>query len=130
MRWWDKECEKVIKNRKRKLKIWKSTRTLKDKIEYNKARAEARKIINRKKRKDFYEFCNSINKYMSMKYIWNVMRSYKNARKLINWNTWHREEEIVKTVEGLTPLWVTKEFKRTKHEAKCQNIDENFTKLI
>lgn len=33
------------------------------------------------------------------------MRSYKNARKLINWNTWQmkdREEEIVKTV-GLTP---------------------------
>lgn len=67
-----------------------------------------------------------------MKYVWNVMRSFKNARKLINWNSWQikdREEKIVKTIEELSPPWVAEEYKRTEHQDKGQKIDEEFSKI-
>lgn len=90
-----------------------------------------------RKRKDMKNNKNprrkdSVSKHMSMKYVWNVMRSFKNARKLINWNSWQikdREEKIVKTIEELSSPWVAEEYKRTEYQDRGQKIDEEFSKI-
>lgn len=48
--WWDSECDNVIKERKMKLKEFKRTKEIQDYINFKKARAYARKIINGKKK--------------------------------------------------------------------------------
>lgn len=47
--WWDEECERVLKTRQKKFKEWKKMRNVKSFIEYNKAKAIARKTIKQKK---------------------------------------------------------------------------------
>jgi len=44
-----------------------------DFIEYKKARAIATRTINSKRKKNFIEFINSINKYTSLSYVWKKM---------------------------------------------------------
>lgn len=51
---------------------------MKDYVEFNKAKAIARKNINKKKKQNFISFIESINKF-SMKYIWNKIKILKHA---------------------------------------------------
>lgn len=43
VRWWDLECEEIIKRRKEKLNTWKKTQSLSDFIEYKRNIAEGKK---------------------------------------------------------------------------------------
>lgn len=61
VKWWDKDCKKVIKQRKQALKKFKEQEDQHSFIEYKKAKANARKVISKKKRENFDEFCTSIN---------------------------------------------------------------------
>ncbi|EZA53899.1 hypothetical protein X777_06602 [Ooceraea biroi] len=54
----------------------------------------------------FVNFCNSINRYTNISYMWNNMRIFKNVQRKINWNTWHNkdsESEIRRTIDELFP---------------------------
>lgn len=75
----------MINNRKKCVIRLKKNKGTHSYIEYNKARATARKIINKKKRDNFFSFCSSINKFSDIKYVWNKMRIFKNSRKTIEW---------------------------------------------
>lgn len=75
-------------------------------IEYKKTIAIATKIINTKKRAQFQNFCESINRFTGISYIWKVMSTYKNSRKNIEWNKWRRknkEATIIKEIDKLAP---------------------------
>lgn len=56
VKWWDQECNTVIKNRKEKLKIWNRTQRIEDYIVFKRTRAIARKTIIKKKRKNLLDF--------------------------------------------------------------------------
>lgn len=81
--WWDNECVEVVKIRKNMLVKFKRTRDMKDYIEFKKARAVARKTINIKKKRDFVDFVQSINRFSSMKFVWNKIRVMKHPCKTI-----------------------------------------------
>lgn len=49
--WWDIECEEVIKDRKKALKIYKNDPILENYIDFKKKRAIARKTIKKKKKR-------------------------------------------------------------------------------
>lgn len=105
-RWWDRECEEAINERKQALREFNKNKTMHNFIEYKRTRAVARKVINKKKRENFDEFCASINRFTSVSYVWKVMRTFKNTRKNITWNKWinnNREEEIKKEIDKLAP---------------------------
>lgn len=99
----------MINNRKKWLIRLKKNKGTHSYIEYNKAKATARKIINKKKRDNFFSFCYSINKFSDIKYVWNKMRIFKNSRKTIGWNKWlftDRNAVIKETIQELSPSWV------------------------
>lgn len=105
--WWDKECEEIIKNRKKWLKLFKRNKDMHSFVEFKKARAIARKIINKKKRDNFMNYCKSINRFSNLKHVWNAMRIFKNSRISIDWNKWqleNRNEVILESIEELAPL--------------------------
>lgn len=114
VRWWDEEYSEAVKDRREKLKLWKKSGKMEDFIEFKRVRAVSRKIINKKKKKDFHSFCNGINRYTDMSYVWNTMRVFKKVQKNIQWNNWQhkdRQLEIRKTIEELAPPWVVKDKK-------------------
>lgn len=79
-------------------------------MEFKKARAMAKKTIAAKKKESLEKFCGTINRFTNMSYVWNVMRTFKNTKKYINWNKWthkNREEEIRKETEKLAPTFVS-----------------------
>lgn len=80
------ECEEIVKRRKEKLNTWKKSQTLSDFIEYKRSIAEVRRVTRRKKRECFHNFCNNINKFSSLSYVWNTMRIFKNTKRKIEWN--------------------------------------------
>lgn len=105
VRWWDAECSEVIEMRKKKLKIYKKLQTLHSFIEYKKHVAIARRVIRKKKRENFKNFCNSISRYTSLTYVWNIMRTLKKSRNKVNWNKWQlrdREKAIREEIDKLS----------------------------
>lgn len=64
------------------------------------------RTLKTKKREEFERFCSTINRFTSIKYVWNTMRVFKNVQNKINWNKWshkNRKEEIRKEIEKLAP---------------------------
>lgn len=74
VKWWDAECEQVIKKRENNLKEFARKEDIKSFIEFNKARAIAIKIIQEKKRKDLQDFLLGINRNTNPKYMWNRLK--------------------------------------------------------
>lgn len=59
------ECQEVVDNRRRKMKICRRTGKMEDFIEYKEARAKAVKVIKQKKRESYQRFVEGINKYQA-----------------------------------------------------------------
>lgn len=108
--WWDAECEEAIKNRKEALKRVKKVPSLKNWIEYKRNRAMARKIIKNKKKENFRKFAGSLNKSISINYIWNKIKVLKNRDNKRTTGREGEEEEkremIREEIEKLAPPWV------------------------
>lgn len=69
----------------------------------------------------------SLNKNISIKYVWNKMRVLKNRFNTVSWNKWQgksREEEITKTIEKLAPPWVPESNIGIDREKKTEDIDQ------
>lgn len=86
VKWWDIECDQVIKRRKDKLKEFSDKCDIKSFIEFKKARTIATKTIQNKKRKDLEDFLLKINRFTNAKYMWNKLKLMKKSRKKIEWN--------------------------------------------
>lgn len=99
--WWDKECQEVLEKRKESFTKFRRTGKVEDFIEYKRLRAIARKVINKKKREDLHRFAFSLNKNISIKYVWGKMKSLKKSWIKVNWNKWqvkNRNTEVENTV--------------------------------
>ncbi|RLU23006.1 hypothetical protein DMN91_005284, partial [Ooceraea biroi] len=132
VQWWDAECAAVIQDRKAKLQTWKRSQRMEDFIEFKRARAIAKRTIKSKKKEDLDRFCNSINRYTDMSYVWNTMRVFKRVQTKINWNKWQlkdRTMEIRNTIDTLAPPWVAEDRKRCIYQSDhChEDIDNPFS---
>lgn len=132
--WWDMECEKAIANRKAKLQTFKKTKKMEDFIKYKRLRAVARKIVKRKKREDLHRnFAASLNKNISIKYVWGKMKALKKRWAKVDWHEWqikNRLQEIEKTVNKVVSPWVNKDKKKEIEESrkKDYNLNNKLTK--
>lgn len=83
-----------------------------------------------KKRVQFHNFCESINRFTGISYVWKVMSTYKNSRKNIEWNNWsrkNREATIIKEINKLAPPAVDSrmlEIKETQNNRYPELNDE------
>lgn len=126
MAWWDEECQEIIEKRKEKLVAFKRSKNLEDFIEYKRIKAMAKKIVKRKKREELHRFAASLNKNVSIKYVWRKMRILKKGWNTIDgkkWQTKNRVEEIEKTIEKLAPPWANN---RKSYDKKEENDEEDF----
>lgn len=113
----------VIEERRDKFKEWRSNKNIKNFIEYNKAKAIARKIIKQKKQQDFKKFTMSLNKNISTTYVWNKMRVLRNRFNTVAWNKWQgksREKETDIAINKLALPWVIE-----NRDNKAKSITES-----
>lgn len=104
VKWWDAECQEVINDRKLKLKAYRKNPTLSLHIEYKKSCAVARKMIKKKKRECFKDFCNSINRWTGLSYVWKTVKILKNSFSKVNWNKWQTIDRDVVVREEINKI--------------------------
>ncbi|CAL1687259.1 unnamed protein product [Lasius platythorax] len=110
VKWWDADCNKVIMERKQKLKTYLSDGSVSSFIEYKKSCAIVRRTVKTKKRECFKEFCNSINRWTGLSYVWKTVRILKNSFSRVTWNVWQtsdREKVVLQEVDKIAHPSVT-----------------------
>lgn len=78
--WWNAECEKLLKERQSKLIIYKSSLSSEDFLEYTKSDAKFKKLCKKSNRKAWKSFCNSLNRHVKIKDVWQSIKRLKNKK--------------------------------------------------
>lgn len=73
---WDNDCKQAIKERNKKEKIFKLTRLLKDKIEYNKSKAKVKFTIRKAKEHHWETYCKTLNRNSNPTEIWKTIKQF------------------------------------------------------
>lgn len=78
--WWNEECEKLLKDRKLKLNIYKSSLSLEDFLEYTKSDSNFKKFCKKSSRKAWQTFCSSLNRHVKISEVWQSIKRLKNKK--------------------------------------------------
>jgi hypothetical protein len=96
--WWNRECNKVIRIRKAKLFKWKYCKTEEIFLEYKRVAISAKHKFREIKQEHWETFCDRINEFTNLPYIWDRMKRlicrYKKTEREHEFNTsWIRQNE-------------------------------------
>lgn len=72
--WWDPDCDRIKRLRQAAYKKMEFTNDIRDKIEYKRIRAVAKKTFKYKKKEWYYNFTESLNIKSNSKYTWNTSK--------------------------------------------------------
>ena len=72
--WWTKECTEAIQTRNKAFRVLRITLTPEKVVEYQKARAKARKVIKDAKRKCWREYCSQLGTYVQIEQVWGMVK--------------------------------------------------------
>lgn len=73
--WWNEECSRVIKERKKALNVLNRGFSVDKLIDYKRKKAVARRVILKAKRDDWERFCDSINSQTDTSKVWRKIRN-------------------------------------------------------
>ena len=76
--WWNEDCAKAIKEKRKRLRILKRGYSENNLIEYKRAAAKARYIIKTSKKISWCKFVSTINRYTPIKTVWKRIRKIDN----------------------------------------------------
>ena len=85
--WWNNDCQIAIQRRKATFKRFSKTISRHNYLEYQKAKAIARRIIGNSKKKSWRKFIESINSKMTSKEVWRRIRILMNKYSEESLNT-------------------------------------------
>lgn len=107
--WWDGECDRAKRLRRAAYKKYRFTLALEDLIVFKKRRAEMKRLIKAKKRKNFRDFAASLNFRTDPTYVWKKCKVLKNS--WINVSSSGVRENLQKVnlepaIDKLCPPWV------------------------
>lgn len=74
--WWDEECTNFIKTRKYYLKQFKDHPTIENFILAKKYIAYSKKQLKKKKKTNFIQFCNNLNRNSNISHVWNKINKF------------------------------------------------------
>ena len=94
--WWNENCAKAIKEKRKRLRILKRNSTSENLIAYNKASAKSRWTIKNAKKVSWCNFVTSINQFTPLKTIWNKIRKIDNK-------TYNPQKVVLKINDSYIP---------------------------
>ena len=135
--WWNDECANAIKARRKALKTFNKYSTPTNLINFKKARAKARLVINTSKRDSWRRFVTTINRFTPLTTVWKRIKkidnkSYSNNKIVLKQNN-QSITNPVEIVENLCQHFstvsstnnYTAEFIIYKNEQELEPIDFN-----
>ena len=101
--WWNKDCDKVVRQRKAALLSIRHKFTMERFIEVNRTEALTRKTLKEEKKKSWMQFCESVSPNTKITDFWRKIKMFKNAanRNQESGNLKAQEESIMRTIEDL-----------------------------
>ena len=73
--WWNQDCEDAVKAKKHSLNVYRKNPTIQNLIMFKKNKAKVRKIIKDSKKNSWRTYVGQINRFTSLRDIWNIIRS-------------------------------------------------------
>lgn len=74
--WWNDECEKALKERRKALQIYKRDSSMTNFINFLKMRALARRTFRKNKKESFRNFCESLSPKASISFVWGTIKKF------------------------------------------------------
>lgn len=102
--WWNEECKKAAEERKKAFKEYRKEKTTLKYKKYREIKVETRNLIRKKKKDKFMDFVKSINKNISMTYVWQKMKILRNRKNIVNWNEWKDKNRLETVREDMDKL--------------------------
>ncbi|KAK3871092.1 hypothetical protein Pcinc_023738 [Petrolisthes cinctipes] len=78
--WWSTDCREALRKRNRRYRIFDKQPTQNNFIAYKRARAEARRVINRAKRDSWRSFVSTVNRFTPLTKVWSTIKILNNKR--------------------------------------------------
>lgn len=110
--WWCNECEKLARCRKAAFLKFKHLASRENFIKYKQADAKAKALFKEKKRTYFLDFCSSLNRFSSLKYMWQKIRAMGNKfhrKETANEYNESASRTVIKQIDDLCPPWCSPE---------------------
>lgn len=124
--WFNKECEKAVKDRKNALHKFTMQPTQDNFAKYRAARAKARKVIKENKRKSWRDYVSKLNMKSSVKKTWDMVRKIS-GRPLSNSTVYvvKQDGDVAKNKYEIADT-LAEEFERN---SSSEHYSENFQRL-
>lgn len=122
--WWNETCSEIVKNRKKIFAQYKNNPSLDNLIQLKRANAISKKVLKEEKKKNWFNYCTSINKNTPSAEIWQKINRFKN-RKTSNYTPIMQEDEWIEDFhKNLTPSYAA------NRTLRSDQIPENSLGLI
>ena len=75
--WWTDECELAVGERKNRLRIYQRSKSIADRVHYNKARAKAKNVLSNCRKTSWKSYVSKLNVNTPMNKIWKRIKKMK-----------------------------------------------------
>lgn len=119
--WWNEDCHRAARLRKAAYKKFQFITSRENYLKVKRLDAQAKRIFRTTKKKDFMEFCNSLNNQSNMKYVWQKIKAFNtsiSSNESSNEYNPETQTNIIKQIDLLAPPWCSPkppEFIMTEH---------------
>lgn len=110
--WWCNDCKKLARCRKAAFLKFKHLASRENFIRYKQADAKAKAFFKERKRTYFLDFCSSLNRFSSLKYMWQKIRAIGNKfhrKETANEYNESSSRTVIKQIDDLCPPWCSPE---------------------
>lgn len=106
--WWNEQCERLIRLRKAAYLKFKFKPSSENLTNYTNLASQTKKELRHYKKTYFQNFCNTLNRNSSMKYIWNKVKAISNSyNRKEDSNAYNEKSKsaVRDAIDDLCPPW-------------------------
>lgn len=95
--WWDQDCDKLLQERKKSLKVFKTQPSLDNFLSAKRIIANIRRRLKEKKKISFRNFCENLNRNTDSTLVWNTIKkfSHNHVTRKLNLPNQHIAKKIL-----------------------------------
>lgn len=129
---WNDKCKELDKKRRDALKTYRNDRTRENFKLYKVSEFRAKKGIREIKKERYKEFCDSITRFVSPTYVWNITKRFKSRwNKVENANEFKQEkiDGVKRLIKDICPPWCAPPKPELSNACGDPFFDEPFSEL-
>lgn len=104
--WWDSDCTSAIKDRKRAELSYNASMTSENFIEYKRTAAKVRRVLSKKKKQGWKNFCENLSPRAPSSYVWRQIKRYRGSFNSPNPTSYDPSSWVDPFTDKLSPPFV------------------------